>query len=266
MLGEQKAGAQTAQQQAMLQQIYDELRNIPLPELERIVAEQLGPSAMEDVRSDPMQRQQQLEVMDELRNIFEGGGFNVEDRAAMSEAMNRANVQGGAQRRALASDFAQRGQLGSGARLALGNMDAQGAANRSSQMAQDIAARGEVRRRGALDKYGEMAGDVRRADFGEASARAGAADAASRWNASAREKAGYYNAGLPQQQFGNRVTRATGQQGAGGNLAKFYGDEAQGTRNQYANYGRAGAEAATAFLEDDEEDSSDAEHDARHGG
>jgi hypothetical protein len=246
-MGEQKAGQLSAQQQQILKDIYENLRDTPLPDLKDVKAEQLGPTAMEGVHSDPQQRQQQLEVMSALRDMFEHGGFNIEDRAALSAALNEANVKGSAQRHMLQGEFAQRGQLGAGARLALGNMDAQGAANRSSQAALDVAAQGEKRRMAALGDYGNMAGHLRSQDFDEAQARATAKDAADRWNASAREKAGYYNAGLPQQQFTNQVTKATGQQGAGNNLSSYYGNEAQGVRNQYANHGRAAAEASKGF-------------------
>lgn len=244
LIGEQKAGQLSAQQLAQLQQVYDDLRNTELPDSKPVDATQLGPTAMEGVHSDPEQRQQQLDVMTQLRDLFEHGGFNIEDRAALAEAMNRANVSGSAQRHALAGEFAQRGQLGSGARLALGNMDAQGAANRSSQAGLDVAAQGERRRMEALGHYGDMAGHLREQDFGEGSARANAKDAADRWNAAAREKAGYYNAGLAQQQFTNKLSKATGAAGAGGNLAGYYGGEAQGVRNSAANYGRAAAEAS----------------------
>jgi hypothetical protein len=249
VLGDQKAGALDAKQQELLERIYDELRNIPLPELERIQAEQMGPSAMEGVRSDPEQRLQQLQVMEELRNIFEGGGFNVEDKADLNRALNEANVKGNAQRQALAGEFAQRGQLGAGARLAMGNMDAQGAANRANQSALDVAAQGQRRKMDALGRYGNMAASLRGQDFGEGSARAQAADAASRWNAAAREKAGYYNAGLNQQQFNNQVSKATGAQGAGNNLSNLFGARAKGTRARYDAYGRAISEA----MSDDDE-------------
>jgi hypothetical protein len=243
-LGEAQAGKLSAQQQRILEDMYGQLRDLPLPELEKLKAEQLGPTAMEGVHSDPSQRQSELETLGELRDLFEHGGFNLEDRAALNEAMNRSNVIGSAQRHALAGEYAQRGQLGSGARLAMGNMDAQGAANRSSQAAQDVSARGEARRQGAMRDYADLAAHIRGQDFSEASARANAHDAADRWNAGARENAAKYNAGLAQQQFSNSVTKATGQQSAGNNLAAYFGNEAQGTRNQYANYSGA---AATAF-------------------
>lgn len=255
-LGEGKASGLDAKQAALLQSIYDDLRNIPLPELEAIAAEQTGPSAMAGVYSDPEQRAQQQQVMEELRSIFEGGGFNVEDEAALNEALSRSNVAGNAQRKALASEFAQRGQLGAGARLAMGNMNAQGSANRANQSALNVAAMGQQRKNAALSKYADLAGDMRRQDFGEGSARAQASDAAERWNATARQRATEYNAGLPQQQFGNRVTRATGSQGAGSRLAGNFGNQAQATRNQFANYGQAAGLAAQGLasgLEDDEE-------------
>lgn len=253
MLGEQKAGALTAQQSALLRQVYDDLRNVPLPELEAVAAEQLGPSAMGGTYSDPEQRHQQMEVMNELRDLFTGTGFSPEDDAMLAEGLNRASVTGNAQRKALQSEFAQRGQLGGGARLAMGNAQAQGAANRANSTALGVAAEGSRRKSQAMAAYADLAGDVRKADFGEGSARAQAKDAAERWNAGAREKAGIYNAGLGQQQFNNRIARATGSQTAGGNLAGHFAQESQAVRNQHANYGRAGAEIVNG-LTDDEDD------------
>ena len=266
LLGQGKADGLNAQQADLLRQIYEELRNVPLPELERVTAEQLGPTAMEGVRSDPEQRGQQLEVMEELRNIFENGGFNIEDRAAMNEMLNRSNVAGSAQRRGLEADFQQRGQLGAGAQLALGNMNAQGTANRANTSALAIGAEGAKRRSAAMRDYADLAGDIRRGDFGEASARAGAKDTADRWNASAREKAGQYNAGLAQQQFNNRVTRAGGAAGAGGNLAAHFGQRAQAARNQNANYGEAAGNAAMGIANglDDDEEEDEPQHSASH--
>jgi hypothetical protein len=98
MFGEQATKNLSEEQLRILKQQSDELRNIELPDLRDIVAEEMGPTAMEEVRSDPEQRAQQLQVMQELRDIFEGGGFNIEDEAALNEAFNRSNVAGNAQR------------------------------------------------------------------------------------------------------------------------------------------------------------------------
>ena len=267
MLGGGKADSLDAQQSELLKSIYDELRNIPLPELERIVAEQLGPTAMEGVESDPEQRAQQMEVMNELRDIFESGGFDIQDRAALNELLNRTNVSAGAARRGLESDFAQRGQLGAGARLALGNMNAQCAANRANTTAVNIGAEGAKRKERALSTYADLAGDIRKGDFGEAATRAGAKDDAARWSASARERAGMRNAGLAQQQFGNRVTKATGARGAGGDLADLYGQRATGERNRNAAYAEAagrGAQGLANDLDDEDEDETDAPHSGSH--
>lgn len=234
-------------QRKLLEQILNEIRDIPLPDLERIMAEQLGPSAMEGVHSDPEQRQAQLDIMDELRDIYSSGGLNLEDKAALNEGLNRANVAGNASRQRLASDFAARGQLGSGAQLAMGNMGAQSAANRANQTALDVGAMGQKRRMDAMGRYAGLASDVRGQDFGESSARAQAKDAADRWNAASREKAGYYNAGLAQQQFGNRMTKATGSQGAGNNLAAQYGADGRRLAALGGDVGRTGANFVNAI-------------------
>lgn len=233
------------QQQTLLQQIYNQLRNEPLPDLQNVNPTQLGDPGMAGVYSDPAQRQQELEVMSNLRNVFSNNGLDLQDRAAMNEALNRASVTGNSARRALASDFASRGQLGSGAQLAMANQTAQNQANTSNQNSLDIAAQGEQRKASALNAYGSDASALRGQDFSEASARAKAQDEANQWNANAAEKANYYNNGGRQQQdFQNRMGRDTGAMNAGNNLSGFLGAQQQMGLNAVGNLGSAVATGA----------------------
>jgi hypothetical protein len=191
---------------------------------------------MAGVRSDPAQREQELEMMSQLRDVYNHGGLDLQSRAALNDAMNRASVQGNSARRALADSFAARGQLGSGAQLAMGNQTAQNQANASNQAALDAAASGDQRKMAALSAYGQAASQLRNQDFSEASARAKAQDEANLWNASAQEKANYYNNGGRQQQaFQDAMQRATGAVSAGNNLAGFYGTQQQMGLNMLGN-------------------------------
>jgi hypothetical protein len=100
----------------------------------------------------------------------------------------------------------------------------------------------------ALKELSNEASAMRNQDFSEKNTAAQAADARNQWNAASQEKAGYYNAGLNQQQFQNALNQATGAGGAANNLASTYLSEANGVRQQGAGTGAAaynGVQGAT---------------------
>jgi hypothetical protein len=82
---------------------------------------------------------------------------------------------------------------------------------------------------------------VRGQDWAEAAQTAGARDARAESNVGRREKANYYNAGLPQQNFTNKMSKNTGQLAPGNNLAAFHGNQAQSQRDFWGNMGAAAA-------------------------
>jgi len=237
--GQKEAGKLTQKQFDLLQKQLADMAGIPLPDLQKITAEQLGPSAMEGIQRDESLRGDQLSALESLRDIANSGGLSIGDKAAIEGINADVNAADRRRRASILADLAGRGQLDSGAALVASLSSAQDSANRARASGRDTIREAEARKMEALRALSQGAGALRGQDFGEASAKAQARDEINRWNAAAREKANYYNAGLEQQQFNNRFSKVTGQQAGVNNLAGAYGNEAQGVRGQYAALGQA---------------------------
>jgi len=247
LAGESSAGMSRAEQLKLLRELMEEYRNVPLPELERLTGEELGPSALEGVGGDPALRDAQLAALGELQDVYRSGGLSLGDEAALSKVLGQSSRQEGRQRARLSEDFAARGQLGSGAQLAMALQGQQATAQRGRDEALERAAMAQKRSMDAILQRGRIAGEVRGQDYGEKARAAEARDAIARYNAASREKAKYYNSGLGQQQFNNRLARLSGSQGATNNLANFHGQGAQDARSAGAGYGRALYEGGRTF-------------------
>ncbi len=243
MAADAKAGKIDAEKLALLKKQLSDVAGIPLPELEKIAATQLPASHVAALQTDTGLRSKQMESLAALQDIIDNGGMSLEDRVAQEAALSRSAGAARRGRAGIAADLASRGQLNSGAALQMGMAAEQQNANSARQSGMEAAANAQRRKMEALRELGGQAGSLRGQDRSEASEAARAADERNRWNASAQEKAQYYNAGLPQQQFGNQMAKATGQAGAVNNLAGAYGQEAQGIRDQGAKNSAAVGQA-----------------------
>lgn len=244
MFGEQQAGKLDKQQLDLLRQQYEELKNVPLPELQRVLAERLGPSELGGLHSDEQARGNQLDMLAELRNVIDQGGLSLSDRAALADAMGDASAQARRGRANVKADLARRGGLDSGAQLMASMQSASDSARDAGKAGLETAAMAERRKLDAMRAHLDATGAMRGQDWAENSATAGARDRRAEGNADRREKAGYYNAGLPQQQFENRTRRLGMATGPGTNLAGAYAGQAQGTRNFWGNMGATANSAA----------------------
>jgi len=235
-----EAGKITQQQFDLLKEQLARVAAVPLPELERVVAQQQGRSELGGIQRDDGLRNKQMQALGAYQDIIDGGGMTLDDRVAEEAALSQADASDKRRRAGIMADLQSRGQMNSGAALIGQLSSAQDAANRGRQSGQESAARAQKRKMEALEALAGGAGRLRQQDYGEASDKARAQDDINRWNAGAREKAGYYNAGLGQQNFANQMTKATGTGGAANNLAGAYGNEAAGVRSR----GDAQAKAA----------------------
>src|SRR5262245_51497624 len=89
------------------------------PDLKDVEYAQLGPSAIEGIQGDPRLKQEEFGALDALKDMEKSGGLTLEDEAALNRVLNKTARQDAAGRGAIANDFAARGQLGSGAQLAM---------------------------------------------------------------------------------------------------------------------------------------------------
>lgn len=220
--------------------------NIPVPELERIAAETLGPSAMESVQIDPRLQEAQYAALDKLGQIGNEGGLLLSDKANLNRILGQTNRAAGAQNSAVREDMAARGVGGSGAELAMSLANNQNQAQRGAEAGLDTAAMAEQRALDAIIGRGDMAGKMRGQDFGEKSAVADAKDKIAQFNATSKSRAQYYNAGLGQQDYENRQGAADRRARGHQMQSQIYQNRADSTRRMVGGVGNSVAKGAGA--------------------
>jgi hypothetical protein len=254
LLGDMFAGKDEAEQKYLLQKAMDEFGNIDLPALKEVVAQELGPSAMEGLKADPQYAALERQGLDELLRIGRSGGMTLEDKANLNTTMGQASRVGRAGDARIRESMAARGQSGGGAELAMRMASNQGAAQRAHEGGMQVAGQAQKRALDSILEAGRMGGRMGERDFDQRSRAASAADARARHNADARTRADAYNTGLGQQQFGNKLAKASGKSGRADALGNFYAGQAQGTRQLTAGLGKAGADYVRSREYDDEEE------------
>lgn len=246
LLGEYLSNMDKATAKKLLQKALDEYGKIDIPTLEQLVAEEVGPSAFEDIKADPKLRDAQMQGLDRLGEMIDGDGFALEDRATMNRIGNQVSRRAAGGRATIANQFAQRGALSSGAELSMQMKNQQDSNEAASQAGLDAGAQALRRRFDAILSRGRMAGDIRGQEFSEKARVADARDAIARQNAAARQNARGYNVRLGQQDYENRLRRAGGMSGQYTNQASQANGQAGDTRDFYAGLGAAANEAVSS--------------------
>ncbi len=211
------------------------------PELETAVT--LGPSAMEGVSTDPMLRQAQMKALMKLQEVGDAGGRDAQFLADSNRLQSDVNTNLQGNLGAIQQNMALRGMSGGGGELVAKQMQAQNASNRQAQLEMDLNAQAQKRALEAIMNAGQLGGQMQQQDFNQQSQIAQAKDVinkfntvnsqdvnmrntgiknnAKQWNATNTQNtanqntqldndAKKYNLNLPQQNFANRVTKATG--------------------------------------------------------
>jgi len=151
------------------------------PILEQL--QELGPSAMEDVSTDPRLALYQQQALGELADIASQGGLTDADRAGMELARRKAANEAQAKSQQILLNEAQRGREGAmGRNLAAQLMNAQSAADRLSEEDLKIQQMALDRALQSQQLLGNMAGQVRGQEFGEQSDIARAKDIINQFN------------------------------------------------------------------------------------
>ncbi len=231
------------------------------PELvEPLVAEQMGPSAQEEITMDPRLQQAQRAALDEITGLGQTG-LGAEDRAAFNQLRRAAAGQAEASQAATMRDMAARGMADSGTNLIAQLQAGQSSADRMSQEGDRLAASAAEARRAALGQQANMASQMSAQDLGLKGQKASAADTIAQFNAQQRAQTGaanqgyrvaragdianirnqqeIANKGLIQQQYQNQVQKAGGVSQATGALAGSL--QQQGAAAQQAQQAQTGA-------------------------
>lgn len=178
-----------------------------------IAAQQLGPSALEGIQSDLSARAAQQQSIAALQQLADNGGLSLSDMKALNELQGNLNRNDSARRNALSNQYAARGQLGSGAQLAMELQGQQQSAQSANQRGESIAAQAQDRALQAILQKGQVARGMSNDDYSRKSDAAKARDAIEARNAAARTDAGKYNNSLRGQAYEDALAQARGKSG-----------------------------------------------------
>ena len=209
----------------LLEQAAGSLGSLSIPELEQINAEELGPSAFENIQANPEAIAAQREGLARLGELSKRG-YGIEDLAAQTEALRRSGRQEQAGRQRILADAAARGQSGAGTTLAAMLANQQGAAERGADIGLQTGANAQRRMYEALLARNQAAANLRGQDFQEQAQKAQARDMIARYNADARRSATaqrnantQWRYGAQRQQAADKLAGAQMQAGIYGNRA-----------------------------------------------
>ena len=238
------------------------------PELEQALA--LGPTALENVSIDPRLRQQQMQALEQFSQIAQTGATPA-DQAMMEMVRRNAAAEAQAKQGQILQEMQARGQGGSGAELIARLQSAESGADRLQQAQLQEAVAKQNARMAALQQQSNLASGLRSQDYGEQMDLAKTRDAIAQFNLQNQQNIGsrnvgarnqaqqqnlqnqqnianqnvalrnqqqQYNKGLLQQQFQNQMSKATGANAAGQNLAGMFGQQAANTAAGYAQMGQ----------------------------
>jgi hypothetical protein len=190
-------GASDYQKQALAE--FDKLQ-IPDPEKMKVELEKLvqqgtitpeqartyliKKSAFSDIKTDPSYVAAQKKSLAGIQEIADQGGLTSIDRARISDIQDAESAAERGSRQAILQNAQERGVGGSGLELAAQLENQQGSATRRAKQDTDVAAEAMRRSLEALIQGGQLGGQLETQAFGEEEAKAAAADAIAKFNAS----------------------------------------------------------------------------------
>ncbi len=186
---------------------YDNLGNAGY---QNITAQQTGPSAIEGIPQDLQARAQQQQAIAALKELADNGGLSLADMKAINDIQNNLNRNDSSRRQGLANEFAARGQLGSGAQLAMALKGQQDAAMNANQQGESVAAQAQARALQAILQKGQLSRQMGDDDYRRRLDSARAHDMIEARNAAARTDASKYNNTLAGQNFADNLSKLKG--------------------------------------------------------
>jgi len=250
IIGELFRGKSRAEAESILNQARDEFGRINMPALQRIAAEQLGPSALESVQVDPEYDSAVRGALSRMKGLEDAQGLTTADRAAYNQALNASGRQAAAQRAGTMNAFEARGAGGSGAALASALQGQSDAAARAQQAGLQTAGDAQQRYWQSVRDRFQMGSQASNADYSRKANAAEASDAIARWNATNRQDAAKYNNAQTQQDFDNRLGVAKAKYGLAQQQAARLDDEGNHAGQLGTGIGQAVSQGAAAAFDE----------------
>jgi len=262
-------------QTARMNQIMAELDAGGMPELNEyeleafknlFTAQEMGPSAYENIQLDPEALDAQRAALSKLGEIDQGG-LLLGDKVALQEIQDSLAQEDAGRQAAIQQNMAERGMGGGGAELAQRLMSQQASADRAGANSRNVAAMAQQRALDAIMQRGQLGGQMRMQQYGMEADKARAMDEISRFNAGQRQQAQVVNQDtanmntrlahqqatmknqLEQQRYDNALNKAGVKSGAyqGQNAIDAAG--AANQANMYGSIGSAIGQIAGAYAQ-----------------
>jgi hypothetical protein len=175
-----------------------------------VAIERSGPSAYEQISTDPTARSAQTAQLAALENLRQRGGMTAMDEANLARLQSDEAAKEKAQREAIMTQAQMKGNSGSGmALMALLNSN-QAGTNRLSQRNMDIAGMAQDRSLKASGMAADLAGGMQRDDFNRQAQVAAARDQAARFNTELANRGAQFNAQQQQQAALSNMNKTQG--------------------------------------------------------
>lgn len=243
LIGAAIASGDEAKARQIREDAAKKFQNIPLPKLDKDIAEQLPPETRERYAASTQASRSQADVMRNLGETVAEKGETVDDTAAYLRSNTQASGQVAGQRGSLLRSMAVRGLGGSGVEAALMQQGDQGALDSGAQRGLEQASQARQRHMQALATLGQVSGQARSQDMDALRAQ----DAIDIFNAEQRRRAREYNLGLPQQNFENQIQLTSAQANAQNGVAAGYDASGAKTRGTAAGLGNTAATVGQAY-------------------
>lgn len=243
LIGSLISAGQEGQAAQIRQQLANEYDGLPLPVIDKLVAQKLGPEQAARYMKATQASQTQSDVLNKTMEVVNEKGETADDRAAYLRMRDEAEGISNAAESGVQRDMQRRGLGGSGMEFALRQSGAQNAANAANRAGTMEAADARGRYMDALGMAGGMSSSMRSQDFAAMQAQ----DAINMFNARQQSDADFRNQQIPQQQFDNQMTKLAGKSNAKNAVASGYERGAQATRDTAGGVGQSIITAGSAY-------------------
>lgn len=220
----------------------DAYKNLKVPTFDPLTgthadAEDVDPSAYNDITTDPSNTRAQQAQMAALSELAANGGRNAASDNNRAKIQNQENQNARGQQEAIMSRVSARGQGNSGNSILAQLSNSQNATNNQSARDQEVAAQEANTALAAGQGAASIGSNLENQQFGEGATVAGANDAVSKFNAQNKTGVNVFNAGvdntvektnkfdMPQTTFQDSATKAGGVAGANNNWAANIGHQ-----------------------------------------
>lgn len=230
----------------------EQVNNLPMESVqgtvnpEQIQAAQQAPTAYNNISLDPSTRQAQINALNAYQTIANTPGLDPAAKLELQQTIDAANQQSQGAQGAIQQQAQAMGQGGGDFALTQRAIAAQGASNNAANEGMTAAATAEANRQAALANMANLGSNIENTDYTQQANKAASTNTINASNTANTQQANignvannltgqttnlqnaqnvnaanttagqgqvYYNAALPQQQFNNEITKASGMAG-----------------------------------------------------